>query len=74
LTLNVLTKAKFSIIIEKLVHEKQLTYMEAIVYYCDNNELEVETAAKLINPVIKSKIEVEAQDLNFLPKTSKLPL
>lgn len=74
MTLNVLTKAKFSIIIEKLVHEKQLTYMEAIVYYCDNNELEVETAAKLINPVIKSKIEVEAQDLNFLPKTSKLPL
>ena len=48
--------------------------MEAIVYYCDYNELEVETAAKLINPVIKSKIEVEAQDLNFLPKTSKLPL
>ena len=74
MTLNVLTKAKFSIIIEKLVHEKQLTYMEAIVYYCDNNELEVETAAKLINPVINSKIEVEAQDLNFLPKTSKLPL
>ena len=69
-----MTKAKFSIIIEKLVHEKQLTYMEALVYYCDNNELEVETAAKLINPVIKSKIEVEAQDLNFLPKTSKLPL
>ena len=74
MTLNVLTKAKFSIIIEKIVHEKQLTYMEAIVYYCDNNELEVETAAKLINPVIKSKIEVEAQNLNFLPKTSKLPL
>lgn len=74
MTLNVLTKAKFSIIIEELVHDKRLSYMEAIVYYCDNNELEVETAAKLINPVIKSKIEVEAQDLNFLPKTSKLPL
>ena len=69
-----MTKAKFSIIIEELVHDKRLSYMEAIVYYCDNNELEVETAAKLINPVIKSKIEVEAQDLNFLPKTSKLPL
>ena len=74
MTLNVLTKAEFSIIIEELVHDKRLSYMEAIVYYCDNNELEVETAAKLINPVIKSKIEVEAQDLNFLPKTSKLPL
>ena len=74
MTLNVLTKAKFSIIIEELVHDKRLSYMEAIVYYCDNNELEVETAAKLINPVIKSKIEVEAQELNFLPKTSKLPL
>jgi hypothetical protein len=48
--------------------------MDAIVHYCENNELEIESAAKLINSIIKSKIECEAQELNFLPKGSKLPL
>jgi uncharacterized protein YllA (UPF0747 family) len=74
LTLNILTRTTFSVIIEKLVCEKKISYMDAIVHYCENNELEVESAAKLINTIIKSKIECEAQELNFLPKTAKLPL
>ena len=74
MTLNVLTRAKFSVIIEKLVCDKRISYMDAIVHYCENNELEIESAAKLINSIIKSKIEAEAQELNFLPKSSKLPL
>ena len=74
MTLNILTRTTFSVIIEKLVCEKKISYMDAIVHYCENNELEVESAAKLINTIIKSKIECEAQELNFLPKTAKLPL
>ena len=74
MTLNILTRPIFSSIIENLVCDKKISYMDAIVHYCDNNELEVESAAKLINTIIKSKIECEAQELNFLPKTAKLPL
>ena len=74
MTLNILTRPIFSSIIENLVCEKRISYMDAIVHYCENNELEVESAAKLINAIIKSKIECEAQELNFLPKTAKLPL
>jgi len=36
--------------------------------------MEIETAAKLLSAIIKAKLETEAQELNFLPKTSKLPL
>ena len=38
--------------------------------------MEVEVAAKLLNSIIKAKIEAEAMDLNFLtiPKGSKLPI
>jgi len=74
LTLNILTRTTFSDTIEKLVCEKKISYMDAIVHYCENNELEIESAAKLLNSIIKSKIECEAQELNFLPKTAKLPL
>ena len=69
-----LTKANFSIIIEGIVKTKQLSYMDAIVYYCEENEMEVESAAKLVTPTIKSKLKVEAQEVHFLPQTSKLPL
>ena len=74
MSLNVLTKANFSIIIEKIVKAKQISYIDAIVYYCEKNEMEIESAAKLVTPTIKSKLKVEAQELHFLPQTSKLPL
>ena len=68
--------SKFSKIIEEVVIDKRIPYMDAIVWYCENNEMEVEVAAKLLNGIIKAKIEAEAIDLNFLstPKGSKLPI
>ena len=53
-----------------------MPYMDAIIQYCSDTGLEIEIAAKLISGALKSKIKVEAEDLNFLPKsnTTKLPL
>jgi|TARA_Y100000114_G_scaffold139759_1_gene144051 hypothetical protein len=74
--LEVMNTSKFSRTIEEIVVEKKIPYMDAIVWYCERNEMEVEVAAKLLNGVIKTKLEAEAIDLNFLstPKGSKLPL
>lgn len=62
--------------IEILVDEKKMEYIDAVVYYCDKNNMEIETAAQLIkqNQRFKAKIRTEAESLHFLPKTSKLPL
>lgn len=62
--------------IDKLVKNNNLTYMDAIVYYCERNEIEIETAAAMIkgNFRIKSQIQQEGEQLNFLPKTAKLPV
>jgi hypothetical protein len=72
--LELMTTQKFSHIIENLVVEKRLSYMDAIVWWCEKNEMEVETAAKLINGVIKERLRVEAEDLNYLEKPARLPL
>jgi len=50
--------------------------MDAIVFYCERNEVEIETAAAMIkgNFRIKSQIQQEGELLNFLPKTAKLPI
>jgi len=50
--------------------------MDAVVLYCEETGFEVEIAAKLISGALKSKIKLEAESLNFLPKsnTAKLPI
>lgn len=66
----------FSLNIESLVKKKNVSYMEAVVMYCEESGLEIELASKLISGSLKSKIKIEAEDLNFLPKsnTNKLPV
>lgn len=66
----------FSITIEEMAKEKSIPYMDAIILHCTNSGMEIEVAAKLISNALKSKIKMEAEALNFLPKsnTAKLPI
>lgn len=67
---------RFSMAIEELVYMKDVPYIDAVVMYCEETGFEIETAAKLISGVLKSKIKLEAEDLHYLKKsnTSQLPL
>ena len=69
---QLLNKAKFSKLIEKEVIQKSIGYMEAILLVCESNDIEPEDVKKFISPVIKDKLEAEAMDLNFLPKTNSI--
>ena len=66
----------FSYEIERICKDKKLSYMEGVIYYCESTGIEVELVAKLVSSALKSKIKIEAEALNFLPKsnTSKLPV
>ena len=72
--IEVLNKEKFSEMIERLVIEKKIPYMDAIVWWCEENEFDIEDTAKLLCPLIKEKVKVEAQDLNYLEKSARLPI
>ena len=69
-----LTPTKFCTMIEDMVQVKRLTYMEACLEYCKDENIEPESLGRLINKSLKQKIQVEAENLNFLPKTSTLPV
>jgi hypothetical protein len=59
----------FSLEIEKVALEKKITHMDAVVWYCQKNELEPESKG------LKEKIEANARDLNFLvEKSAQLPI
>jgi len=63
---------EFSKIIEDIVKEHRLNYIDAIIYYCEKSGLEIEVASKLISPVIKSKLTVEAEDLHLIKRSARL--
>ena len=63
-----------NITLEELVATKNITYIEAIVEYAHYIDVEIESIAKMLNQAIKDKIEKEAQDLNMLKTTARLPL
>ena len=73
-----LTPNKFSIEIEKLVKNSNglITYIEAVVTYCAENEIEIETVPKLLSKPLKERLRHEAERLNYMKATSKgvLPL
>lgn len=62
--------------IEGIVKEQKLTYIDATLFYAERNSFEVEYVAELLskNDLIRSRIEEEAEDLNFLKKKARLPI
>jgi|TARA_R110000822_G_scaffold50066_1_gene131114 coproporphyrinogen III oxidase-like Fe-S oxidoreductase len=65
----------FSMTIEKVVNDLKVPYMDAICWYCDKNDIEVETAAKLVNSKIKQIVAYEASELNLMKeKINSLPI
>jgi hypothetical protein len=71
-----LCSQKFSQEIEKIVKESNTNYIDAIVTYCEVNNIEIETVSKLISKPLKEKLKNDAIDLNFLKRTTRarLPL
>jgi hypothetical protein len=65
---------QFSMMIEQMAIEKRLGLMDAICHHCKETGLEIEVAASLISSALKARIRDEAQELNLLKKTSRLPI
>ena len=66
--------SEFSLMIEESARVNKTTRVDAIVSYCEQTGLEIDLASSLISPALKANIREEAQDLNLLKKSSKLPL
>lgn len=75
---NVAVKSpsEFMIAIDRLAVDKRISYLDAVILYCQQNDIEIETAASLIkgSAKMKAKIQDDAEELNFLPRSGKLPI
>ena len=68
------TAKSFSLQIEEIVKEKNITHMDAVLWYCEKEGLEPDGLGSLISKGLKEKIEANTRDLNFLPKQAQLPI
>lgn len=69
-------KNKFVQEIEELCSLKNVEYIDAVVMWCEKNNLEIETAAYWIKKdlTMKTKIQAEAETLNILKRGARLPV
>ena len=67
---------KFAMNIESIVKEKKIPYMDAVVKFCEDNDIDPATVDPLINKSLKEKIQLEAEKLNLIERssTATLPL
>ncbi len=67
--------SRFAQEIEGLVQKNEdMSYIDAIIHFCETNNIDVESVPKLISKPLKEKIKYEAMELNFLKKTSRAKL
>lgn len=67
------TVVEFTKSIEDIVKDNKCEYIDAVVTYCENNGIEIETVAPLIKQSarLKSSIREEAENINMISKTKK---
>jgi hypothetical protein len=69
-----LTKKKFSEIIETKAVEHSMSILDTIVWYCEEFEMEIESAAKLLTPNIKEKMYMDAYKNKVIDRGVERPV
>ena len=67
------TQITFELEIEQIIKNYEMSHMQAVLHYCETNDIDPSSINRLISKTLKEKIESEARDLNFFPKRGKLP-
>lgn len=63
----------FSIFIDERVNKNKVTYMEAVIGYCEEADIDIESIGSLINQKLREKIQVEAEQANMIKPRGHLP-
>tara|TARA_Y100000034_G_C6843731_1_gene382022 strand:+ start:851 stop:1105 length:255 start_codon:yes stop_codon:yes gene_type:complete len=69
------TSKSFSLGVESIKRDWELSsYVDAVFAFCDENDIAIDIVPKLLNKSLKDKLELEAMELNLLPRTGALPI
>lgn len=60
-----LTKDNFSTKIEEFVQNESLNYFEAVIAFCEENNIEFEEAVKFMTVTLLEKVRQSARDMGY---------
>ena len=65
---------EFSLYIEERVARERIGYMDAIIDYCNTNEVEIDNIGSLVTKSLKEKVQLEAVENNMMKAKGRLPI
>lgn len=65
---------EFCLYIDEIVQKQKLTYMDAVINYCKEVDIDIGSIGPLINAKLKEKIRLEAEQANMMKPTGRLPV
>lgn len=65
---------EFSMHIEQLATDKRMSHLDAVLLFCEQHMLEPADISSKITKSLKSKIENDFRQLNYLPKHAQLDM
>jgi Phage late-transcription coactivator len=71
---DIISKKQFSEMVESVAKEKRMTYMDAVIYVCQERMIDPLDVGPLISAPLKSRIEQEAIADKLLKGTNTLPI
>jgi len=67
-------QTRFTSAVEEIRKTFDISYIDSIIYYCGEHDIELNIVDSLITNNLKEKLEAEAVQLNFLPRGGVLPI
>ena len=65
---------EFSLYIDEIVANFSITYMDAVINYCHEKDIEIDSIGSLINQKLREKIQMEAETANMIKPRGHLPV
>lgn len=65
---------EFSIFIDETVNRLRCSYMDAVINYCNEMDIDVDSIGPLINQKLREKIQMEAEQSNMMKPRGHLPV
>ena len=65
---------EFSLYIDEIVANLNITYMDAVINYCNEKEIDIDSIGSLINQKLREKIQMEAEQANMIKPRGHLPV
>ena len=65
---------EFSLYIDEIVANFNTTYMDAVINYCHEKDIDIDSIGSLINQKLREKIQMEAEIANMIKPRGHLPV